>query len=90
MPLTKQQENFVSEVEGIASGLLQLRQTLDNVELQWFENAHNVGITDQTLTEAPVAFPHISAAELTGAITALLAVRDVLNTYKGNLVRLKR
>jgi hypothetical protein len=90
MALTDQQQNFLSQVEAKSGQALELMAELTNIELQWFENQHNTGITDQELGVEPQPFPHISASELTGAITGLLAIRDAINTYKGNFVRLKR
>lgn len=91
MALTDQQQNFLTQVEAQSGQMLDLLGELTNIELQWFENQHNTLITDEELEAgSPPPFPHISEAELTGAITGLLAIRDAINTYKGNFVRMKR
>lgn len=90
MALTDQQQNFLSDVEAKSGQALDLLAELTNIELQWFENQHNTNITDAQLAVVPQPFPHVSAAELAGAITGLLAIRDTINTYKGNFVRMKR
>ena len=84
MALTAQQSNFVSRVIAAAEDMRDLRFRLDDLEGQWFGNGHNTKINTADLAEV---FPHLTSAELTNLITALIAVRDVLVVQKDNLVK---
>lgn len=84
MALTAQQSNFVSRVIAAAEDMRDLRYRLDDLEGQWFGNGHNANISEADLL---AVFPHLTSAELTGLIVALIAVRDVLVVQKDNLVK---
>lgn len=92
MALTQQEQNFVSRVQQIADTLLEAQHEVQRLIAEWNQNDFFNQITDEDLGEI-ASFTHLTASELSNAVTAISAFNTALGDYSSgqavNLIKLR-